>query len=76
MTRRHPVYTAAAGLMGLLGGLLGRALLVLIWLTLLTPAGLAARLVGRDPLTRRRRPPGQSYWRDVPPDDHRSRGPG
>ena len=44
-----------------LGHVNSRVLLTLMYYLVITPYGLASRLVGRDPL-RRRGPGGESYW--------------
>jgi len=41
----------------------GRVVLAVIYLLILTPAGLALRLAGKDPLQLRRPPHAPTYWR-------------
>lgn len=49
----------------LLGWFNTRILLTLVYFVVMTPTGLAMRLIGRDPLDRRLRDR-SSYWRDKP----------
>ena len=43
------------------------ALLVLVFYLVSAPAGIALRILGRDPLQRRLDPSAKSYWQDRPP---------
>lgn len=61
-----PFYRAWMGVAWVMGNVSGRVILVLTWLLAIVPAGLAARLAGRDPL-RLRRGDAASHWHDLPP---------
>lgn len=60
-----PFYRAWMGLAWVMGNVTGRAVLVLAWALAIVPAGLLARLAGRDRLRLRRRD--ESHWHDLPP---------
>lgn len=45
-----------------LGYFVSRILLTIIFFLVLTPTGFIMRLLGKDPMDRRRDPEGQSYW--------------
>ncbi|HUU23112.1 MAG TPA: SxtJ family membrane protein [Phycisphaerae bacterium] len=63
-----PGYRLWMGLAFVLGSVMGRVLLGLLWFGLITPMGLAMRLFGRDRLELRRKN-AASLWRDLPPPD-------
>ncbi len=48
------------------GWTVSRLLLAAVFYGVVTPLGLALRLAGRDPLARRRRPDGSTYWESRP----------
>jgi hypothetical protein len=63
----RPGYLLWMGVAFVLGGVMGRVLLGLVWYGLITPMGLAMRLAGRDRLELRRE--ADTWWRDLPPPD-------
>jgi len=67
-----PVYWAWMGLSFVLGSVMSRLVMAFVFFGVITPIGLIMRLVGRDPL-RRKKPRSGSYWVDVEPADDISR---
>ena len=64
-----PVYLAWMGVAFVLGSVMTRVVLVLVYYGVVTPLGIASRLAGRDRL-QLSRPGGESYWLDLsPPSD-------
>jgi polyferredoxin len=63
-----PGYRLWMGVAFVLGSVMGRVLLGLVWYGLITPMGLVMRLGGRDRLALRRRE-AVTWWRDLPPPD-------
>lgn len=61
-TLRWPLYEAWMTAVHPLGALMSRLLIAAVFFGLVTPIGLLARLLGRDPLGRRREPGRTSYW--------------
>jgi hypothetical protein len=61
-----PLFTGLMILTYPIGWLVTRILLVLLFLGMFTPLALLFRLIGRDALTRRRRPDQPSYWTTKP----------
>ena len=60
-----PLYRAWMAVAFVLGSVVSRLLLAVFFYGMITPMGLAMRLLGRDKLSRRRRE--QTYWVDAPP---------
>ncbi|QXD16338.1 DUF4407 domain-containing protein [Rhodocaloribacter litoris] len=58
----RPLYRAWMGLALVLGFVMTRVVLTLVFYLVVTPIGLLLRLFGRDPLQRRRDPAASSYW--------------
>jgi hypothetical protein len=56
------IYHFWVGFSVVLGYFVSRLLLTIIFLLVLTPTGFIMRLLGKDPMDRRRDPEGQSYW--------------
>jgi hypothetical protein len=56
------IYHFWVGFSVVLGYFVSRILLTIIFLLVLTPTGFIMRLLGKDPMDRRRDPEGQSYW--------------
>jgi hypothetical protein len=50
-----------------LGQFMGKAMLVLFFLIVVTPLGLLLRLLGKDLLSMKRRPDATTYWRPAKP---------
>lgn len=63
----RPLYRAGMTVSFCVGQVVGRILLALIFISVLTPMGLALRLFGKDLLRLRRRPGSASYWRAARP---------
>lgn len=59
---RLPLYVAWMRLVHPLGQVLSHALFGVVWYLVVTPLGVAMRLLGRDPLQRRREADRASYW--------------
>lgn len=57
-----PVHLAWMALAVLLGYVMTRVILTLVFYLLVTPIGLLMRLSGRDPMRRRLKPDAPSYW--------------
>jgi hypothetical protein len=51
-----------------IGIVVSNALLIAFYYLVITPAGLLMRVLGRDPLQRRRDPASATYWRDAEKD--------
>ncbi len=66
-----PVYWTWMGIAFVMGNIVSRVFLMLLYYGLVTPMGFFMRLSGRDKLMLRRREVG-SYWCDVPPLKHES----
>ena len=62
----RPVYEAWMVAAFPVGWLVSHVLLGLLFLGLVTPLALFFKLTGRDPLQRRQRPKGESYWISQP----------
>jgi hypothetical protein len=58
----EPLFTGLMMLTYPIGWLVSRILLVVLFYGMFTPLALFFRLIGRDTLTRRRRPDQPSYW--------------
>ena len=58
----RPVFLAVSLAAFPIGWALSHLILAAIFFLLVTPTGLALRLAGRDPMTRRREPDRASYW--------------
>lgn len=52
------------------GQVMGRVLLTLFFLLLVTPLGLILRLIGKDLIGLKKAPPGASYWRPARSSHH------
>lgn len=59
-----PGYWLWMGVAFVLGNIMSRVLLTLIYFLVFTPIGLFRRLLGKDPLSLSR-PEGSSYWRNI-----------
>ena len=59
-----PFYWAWLGIAFVMGNIMSRLIIALIYYLIITPMGLLSRLVGRDPL-QLKKPKGESYWRDL-----------
>lgn len=57
-----PIYTAWMALAVVLGYIMTRVILTLVFYLVVTPIGLIMRAVGRDPLSRKLDPEAPSYW--------------
>jgi len=64
------IYRLWIGFSVVLGYFVSRTLLTLIFFLVITPTGLIMRLVGKDPMDRKRDPKTPSYWirREDPPE--------
>jgi len=65
----RPLYAALSAVALPVGWAVGNVLLAIVYYGVVTPIGLAMRLLGRDPLHRRFDRRARSYWIDRPPDD-------
>jgi hypothetical protein len=63
----RPVYVAVAVATWPLAFVLSWVVLGVVWFLVITPAGFLRRALGRDPLTLRAPPSGESLWRSRPP---------
>ena len=63
----RPIYLGLALVSFPIGLVLSHVILGALFYGLITPIGLALRLVGRDALTRRFEPDADSYWNACPP---------
>jgi hypothetical protein len=63
------IYRAWMGLAFVMGWTVGPVLIGALYYLVITPIGLALRLTGRDPMGRRRKGPGETYWVAL---DHRT----
>lgn len=62
-----PLYRVWMALAIVLGHVMTRVLLTGVFLLVVTPVGLALRLLGKDPLERRPDPDATSYWKERDP---------
>ena len=60
-----PIYVVWMGVALVMGNIVSRVLLAVIYYTVFTPMGVVRRLMGRDPL-QLRRPQQDTYWLDAP----------
>lgn len=60
-------YRAAMTASHRVGQVMGRVLLTIFYILVLTPIGLTLRLMGKDLLGLRRKPGGTTYWRKARP---------
>ena len=58
----RPLFISAIYLTAPLGWLVTHAILAFLFYAVVTPIGLALRLIGRDPLKRRFEPQSETYW--------------
>lgn len=58
----RPVYLVWMGLAIVLGAVMTRVILSVVFIALVVPIGLVMKLFGRDPLLRRFDPESSSYW--------------
>lgn len=61
-----PFYVVVASIAAVIGYFLSRMILIVIFLTLVTPISLIMRLLGKDPMQRRIENKRSSYWIDRP----------
>lgn len=59
-----PFYWAWLGIAYVMGNIMSRAIIAVVYYLLFTPIGLLSRAVGRDPL-QLKKPQTDSYWRDL-----------
>ena len=64
-----PVEKVWMAVAGVLGWINARILLSIVFVVLVAPVALVLRLLGRDPLARRRDPKAPSYWIEHPASD-------
>jgi len=64
----RPVQRVWMGLAFAMGFVMTRVILTLVFVGMVIPIGFVMRLVGRDPLERKRDPTVPTYWRERPPD--------
>jgi len=69
----RPIFVGLSLLAFPIGWVLSQLMLGLLFFGLITPVGLALRLLGRDPLQRRQRPELPSYWQDARPEVSKER---
>ncbi len=70
---RHPMYIGWMRLLYPVGWLISHLLIGLVFYLLFTPIGLIMRVIGHDPLQRRRGRNVQTYWIEHPDDTQISR---
>jgi hypothetical protein len=63
----RPVYRVWMGLAVVLGYVMTRVLLTLVFFLVVTPIGLLRRALGHDTMRRRRDPAASTYWIEKPP---------
>jgi hypothetical protein len=66
----RPFYRAGMTLFGIIGHGMSLVLLAVVFLCVLTPLGLLARLLGKNLLLLKRNPGTTTYWRSSKADDH------
>ena len=66
-----PFYWLWMGIAFVIGNIMSRVLLAVFYYGVITPTGLLRRLMGKDPLTLRRKSC-RSYWQDCPPAPQKS----
>jgi hypothetical protein len=59
-----PLYYLWMGIAFIIGNIMSRVIVVVIYYLVVTPVGLLGRLLGRDPL-QLKKPDTDSYWRDI-----------
>ena len=68
-----PVYIPWMALAVLLGFVMTRVILTVVFVVLFVPIGLIMRLVGRDPLSRKIDREADTYWKQRPPESMSAR---
>jgi hypothetical protein len=69
----RPIYVGWNAIGGVIGFCISNALLIVVFYLVITPIGLAMRLLGRDPLERKWDRQAATYWKDAEkPGDARS----
>lgn len=63
---RRPIFLAISWATYPVGYVMSHVVLLAVFAVVVTPIALLLRLLGRDPLHRRRDPAAPSYWRDRP----------
>lgn len=66
-----PAYMVWMGLAVVLGYIMTRVILTIVFYLVVTPIGILMRVFGRDPLDRKLEPNAPTYWRDKEYDDDR-----
>ena len=61
----RPIYVAWFAVGGVIGFCITSLLLIVVFYLVITPVGLILRLLGKDPLERRRDPNAKTYWKDA-----------
>jgi len=66
---QRPIYRTWMIAVWPIGWLVSHLLLALVYYLVVTPVGVAIRMLGHDPLRRKFDPEAETYWEDCPSDD-------